>query len=51
MKQQKLISADAKLKIIAIHKQTFEEHETIMSYSDYNIMYRNPKFYYKAIAL
>ena len=51
MKQQTLISADVKLKVIAINKQTFEEHETIMTYIEWMNLDKSTKFYYKAVQI
>ena len=48
-KQQTLISADAKLKVIAINKQTSEEHETFMTYIEWINLDKSSKFYYKAV--
>lgn len=46
-----LISADVKLKVIAINKQTFEEHETIMTYSEWINLNKSTKFFYKAVKI
>jgi len=51
MKQQTLISADVKLKVIAIHKQTFKETEMIMTYVEWINLDKSSKFYYKAVQL
>lgn len=45
-----LISADAKLKVIAINKITLEEHETFMTYAEWINLNKSLKFFYKAIA-
>ena len=46
-----LISADAKIKVIATNRKTFEEQEKIMTYIEYVNMKRSYKFYYKALAV
>ena len=51
MKQQQIISADTKLKVIAINKKTFEEHETFMTYIEWIKLNKSTKFYYKAIKI
>lgn len=44
-----LISADVKLKVIAINKITFKEHETYMTYQEWINFKKSSKFYYKAV--
>lgn len=51
MKQQTLISADVKLKVIAINKITFKEHESIRTYIEWINLNKSSKFYYKAVQL
>lgn len=48
---QHQLSADTKLKVIAINKITFEEHETIMTYSEWINLNKSTKFYYKSVGL
>jgi hypothetical protein len=50
MKQNHQLSADVKLKVIAINKITFKEHETFMTYHEWINLNKSSKFYYKAIA-
>lgn len=49
MKHQ--ISADAKLKVIAINKKTNQEHESFMTYAQWINLEKSSKFYYKALAV
>ena len=49
MKHQ--ISADAKLKVIAINKNTFKEYESFMTYAEWINLEKSSKFYYKAVAV
>lgn len=43
------LSLDTKLKLIAIHKETFVESSKIITYKEYLKLKRNPNFYYKAV--
>jgi hypothetical protein len=45
------LAADTKLKVIAINKITFEEHESIMTYIEWINLNKSTKFYYKAVAI
>ena len=40
---------DTKLKLIQIHKETFEESEKMITYDEYLKLKRNRNFYYKAV--
>jgi len=40
---------DTKLKLIAIHKETFEESEKIITYDEYLKLKRNINYYYKGV--
>lgn len=51
MKQKSFISADVKLKVIAINKITLKEHETFMTYFEWTTMSKSSKFYYKAVKI
>jgi len=42
---------DTKLKLIAIHKETFVESSKIITYDEYLKLKRNINFYYKAVQL
>jgi hypothetical protein len=45
------LAADTKLKVIAINKITFEEHESIMTYIEWINLNKSTKFYYKAVSI
>jgi|694.fasta_scaffold25274_5 hypothetical protein len=46
-----LISADAKLKITAVNRETKKEHETIMTYSEWVKLKKSFDYDWKAVAL
>jgi len=46
-----LISADAKLKITAVNRETKKEHETIMTYSEWVQLKKSFDYDWKAVAL
>lgn len=51
MEQYKVLSADVKLKVIAIHKETLKEFEKIMTYVEWMSLKKDSKYNYKAVQL
>jgi hypothetical protein len=48
-KHKTILPFDTQLKLIAIHKETFEESSKIITYDEYLKLKRNRNFYYKAV--
>ena len=44
-----MITADAKLKVTATHRQTKKEHEKIMTYGEWVVLEKSYKFDWKAV--
>jgi len=50
-KQTQLLAPETKLKLIKIHKVTFEETSEITTYNEYQTLKRNSNYYYKAVQM
>ncbi len=46
-----MLDSETKLKLIAIHKQTFKEHEKIITYHEWKNLKKNFNYYYKCVSL
>lgn len=50
-KQIDLLPMDEPLRLIAIHKQTFEEFEKTITYKEWKSFKKNKDYYYKAVQI
>ena len=44
-----MLPPETKLKLIAIHKETFEEFTKIITYQEWKELKRNRNYYYKSV--
>ena len=51
MKNKITLPLDTKLKLIAIHKETFDETYTTITYQDWINFKKNRNYYYRAIQI